>query len=171
MTALAAHAVDLYPMAAVLETMLICQDRQHALEALVGKLDHPAAALADEVLVICLRGHRLVTPESLAEFMGPHQTAFYQEVKGPVHGSSSHPLAPMLELSKNGIDREVVLGTKYDLSYQVALAGHRLVVLPKVTTKSFEKRGGKVVGAIGVSGGSGDQDHAVAEAGAAAFGG
>jgi len=28
---------------------------------------------------------------------------------------------------------------------------------------------GKVVGAIGVSGGSGDQDHAVATAGAAAF--
>jgi uncharacterized protein GlcG (DUF336 family) len=32
------------------------------------------------------------------------------------------------------------------------------------------KRGGQVVGAIGVSGGSGEQDHAVAEAGAAAFG-
>ena|ERR1700743_80930 len=31
------------------------------------------------------------------------------------------------------------------------------------------KRDGKIVGAIGVSGGSGDQDHAVAEAGAAAF--
>jgi len=31
------------------------------------------------------------------------------------------------------------------------------------------KRGGKVVGAVGVSGGSGDQDHAVAEAGAAAY--
>lgn len=31
------------------------------------------------------------------------------------------------------------------------------------------KRDGKVVGAIGVSGGSGDQDHEVAEAGAAAF--
>lgn len=31
------------------------------------------------------------------------------------------------------------------------------------------KREGKVVGAIGVSGGSGAQDHAVAEAGAAAF--
>ncbi|HEY0233151.1 MAG TPA: heme-binding protein [Dokdonella sp.] len=31
------------------------------------------------------------------------------------------------------------------------------------------KRNGKVVGAIGVSGGSGDQDQAVAEAGAAAF--
>ncbi len=31
------------------------------------------------------------------------------------------------------------------------------------------KRGGKVVGAIGVSGGSGEQDHAVAEAGAAAL--
>src|ERR1700741_4594251 len=31
------------------------------------------------------------------------------------------------------------------------------------------KRGGAVVGAIGVSGGSGEQDHAVAEAGAAAF--
>lgn len=31
------------------------------------------------------------------------------------------------------------------------------------------KKGGKVVGAIGVSGGSGEQDHAVAEAGAAAF--
>lgn len=31
------------------------------------------------------------------------------------------------------------------------------------------KKDGMVVGAIGVSGGSGDQDHAVAEAGAAAF--
>jgi uncharacterized protein GlcG (DUF336 family) len=31
------------------------------------------------------------------------------------------------------------------------------------------KKSGKVVGAIGVSGGSGVQDHAVAEAGAAAF--
>lgn len=31
------------------------------------------------------------------------------------------------------------------------------------------KVGGKVVGAIGVSGGSGEQDHAVAEAGAAAL--
>ena len=32
------------------------------------------------------------------------------------------------------------------------------------------KRGGKVVGAVGGSGGSGEQDHAVAEAGAKAFG-
>jgi uncharacterized protein GlcG (DUF336 family) len=31
------------------------------------------------------------------------------------------------------------------------------------------KRDGKVVGAIGVSGGCGDQDHAVVAAGAAAF--
>jgi uncharacterized protein GlcG (DUF336 family) len=31
------------------------------------------------------------------------------------------------------------------------------------------KRDGKVVGAIGVSGGSGEQDHSVAEAGEAAF--
>ncbi len=31
------------------------------------------------------------------------------------------------------------------------------------------KKDGKVVGAIGVSGGSGDQDHSVAEAGASAF--
>ncbi len=31
------------------------------------------------------------------------------------------------------------------------------------------KRGGKVVGAVGVSGGSGDQDHSVAEAGAAEY--
>ena len=31
------------------------------------------------------------------------------------------------------------------------------------------KKDGKIVGAIGVSGGSGEQDHAVAEAGAAAF--
>jgi uncharacterized protein GlcG (DUF336 family) len=30
------------------------------------------------------------------------------------------------------------------------------------------RRDGKVVGAVGVSGGSGEQDHAVAEAGAAA---
>ena len=33
----------------------------------------------------------------------------------------------------------------------------------------LKNKEGKVVGAIGVSGGSGEQDHAVAEAGAAAF--
>ena len=33
----------------------------------------------------------------------------------------------------------------------------------------LKNKDGKVVGAIGVSGGSGEQDHAVAEAGAAAF--
>ena len=32
------------------------------------------------------------------------------------------------------------------------------------------KKGGPVVGAVSVSGGSGEQDHAVAQAGAAAFG-
>jgi len=31
------------------------------------------------------------------------------------------------------------------------------------------KRDGKIVGAVGVSGGSGEQDHIVAEAGAQAF--
>jgi len=31
------------------------------------------------------------------------------------------------------------------------------------------KRNGKIVGAVGVSGGSGEQDHMVAEAGAMAF--
>jgi uncharacterized protein GlcG (DUF336 family) len=31
------------------------------------------------------------------------------------------------------------------------------------------RRAGKVIGAVGVSGGSGEQDHAVAEAGAQAF--
>jgi uncharacterized protein GlcG (DUF336 family) len=31
------------------------------------------------------------------------------------------------------------------------------------------KKNGKIIGAIGISGGSGEQDHAVAEAGAAAF--
>jgi uncharacterized protein GlcG (DUF336 family) len=31
------------------------------------------------------------------------------------------------------------------------------------------KRNGKIVGAVGVSGGSGEQDHTVAEAGAKAF--
>ncbi len=31
------------------------------------------------------------------------------------------------------------------------------------------KRGGKVVGGVGVSGGSGEQDHTVAEAGAKVF--
>ena len=31
------------------------------------------------------------------------------------------------------------------------------------------KKGGKVVGAVGVSGGSGEQDHSVAEAGVAAY--
>ena len=37
------------------------------------------------------------------------------------------------------------------------------------THRDIERHGGDVVGAIGVSGGTGDQDQAAAEAGAAAF--
>ena len=41
--------------------------------------------------------------------------------------------------------------------------------LGKTTLEIELKRDGRAVGAIGVSGGSGEQDHAVAEAGAAAY--
>lgn len=47
--------------------------------------------------------------------------------------------------------------------------GKIMVFAGGVPLREGGKRDGKVVGAIGVSGGSGAQDHAVAEAGAKAF--
>ena len=55
LAALAAHAVDLHPVPLVLEAVLVGDDRQHALEPLVLELDHPAAPLADQMLVVGLR--------------------------------------------------------------------------------------------------------------------
>ncbi|QJW93297.1 GlcG/HbpS family heme-binding protein [Frigoriglobus tundricola] len=55
-----------------------------------------------------------------------------------------------------------------DPAYGIASSTqHRIAIFPGGIPL---KAGGKVVGAVGVSGGKPDQDHAVAEAGAEAFG-
>jgi hypothetical protein len=39
-------------MPLMLKTMLVCENRQHALESLIGELHHPATSLANQMLVI-----------------------------------------------------------------------------------------------------------------------
>src|SRR5918999_2609616 len=112
-------------MAAMLKAVLVRQYRQHSLQAFIGKLDHPAAALADEVLMVTLGdgGRGLVALESLAKFMRPDQPAFQQEIKGAVDGGHSHLLAVALQLAANALNGEVILGKKDDLSNEIPLAG------------------------------------------------
>ena len=104
-----ADAIDLYPMPSMLEAMFVCQNREHALEPFIGELHYPATPLTDEVFVIALARHGLVALKPLAELLGPHQTALYQQIQRPVDGRSSYPLSSFFQLPSNGIDGEVVL--------------------------------------------------------------
>lgn len=126
----------------MLKTVLVGQDRQHPLQPLVGELHYPAASLADQVLMIRLRRHGLVAFETLAEVMGPHEATLDQKIQGAVDGGGAHPLSPMLQLSADGFDRQVFFGEENDLGYEIALAGDRLTMFPKMTAKALGMGGG-----------------------------
>src|SRR3954447_20493171 len=126
-------------MPTMLETVLVGQDRQHALEPLVGKLDHSAALLANQMFVIGLGGHRLVPFEAFAELLGPYQSTLHQEVQRAIHGGHSHLLATLLQLPSNRLHRQVVLGEEDHLGHQLALAGNWLTVLAEMSSETFEK--------------------------------
>ena len=69
---------------------------QHALEPLVLELDHPAAALADQMLVVGLGRHRLVALEPLAEVVRPDQAALDQHLERAVDRGGADLLARSL---------------------------------------------------------------------------
>jgi hypothetical protein len=128
-------------MPPVLEPMLVGEDGEHALETVVGELHHHPAPLTDEVFVVGLSRPGLKALEPFTELMSPDQTAFDQEVEGAVHGGQAHLLAPLFELTPDGLYREMIVGMKDHLRDQIPLAGDRLVVLPKMTAEPFEKGG------------------------------
>ena len=74
--------------------------RQHPLEPLVLELDHVAAPLADQVLVVRLRRHRLVALEAFAEVVRAHQAALHQHLERAVDGGGAD--APRYALSGGG---------------------------------------------------------------------
>lgn len=122
-------------MALMLEAVLIRQNRQHPLQPLVGEFHHPAAPLADQMFVVRLRRHWLVPLEPLTEVVGPHQAALHQKIQGTVDGGGAHPLSPLFQLPADGIDGQMLRRQKDNLGYEIALAGDRLMMLPKVTAK------------------------------------
>lgn len=90
-----ADTVHLDPVPPVLEAVLIGQHREHTLQSLISELDHPAAAFADQMLVVRLSQHRLVSLEALTEFVGAHQAALHQEVECAIYRGGAD-LLPLL---------------------------------------------------------------------------
>jgi hypothetical protein len=126
-------------MPPVLKPMLVRQNREHALQTLVREFHDLPAPLADQVLVIGLRAHRLVALESFAEFVGPDQAALDQEIQRAVHRGQADPLAAVLQLAPDLFHREMIVGKKDYLRDEIALAGNRLMMLAEMTAKSLEK--------------------------------
>ena len=139
MAAFSADAVDLHPVPAMLKALFVREHRKHPFQPFVSELDNPAAPFADQVLVVGLRCHWLVTLEALPKLVRPHQTALDQQIQSAIHRSGAYGLTLLFELPLDPVDRQVVLGPKYDLGNEIALAGDRLVVLPEVTAESIEK--------------------------------
>jgi hypothetical protein len=126
----------------MLKTMLIGQNRQHSLQPLIGELHYPAAPLTDQMFVVRLRRHGLVALESLTEVMGPNQAALNQKIQGTVDSGGAHPLSPLLQLSADCFDRQMFVCEEDDLSHEIALAGDRLMMFPKVTAEALGMGGG-----------------------------
>ncbi len=121
----------------MLEPVLVCQNRQHPLETLVGKLDDSAATLADQVLVICLGGHRLIAFEPFAKVVGPGQATLHQKLERAVHRCGTNPLTLLPELSTDSFHGQVILGKKEYLRNKVALASDWLVVFPEMAAEAL----------------------------------
>jgi hypothetical protein len=126
-------------MTPVLESVLVRQNQQHPLQPFVGKLDDPAATLADQMFVVTLRDRRLVTLEPFPKLVSADEAAFHQEVEGAIDRSHSHPLAVAFQLAANAVHREVVLGEKDDLGDEISLAGEWLPMFPEVAMEALEK--------------------------------
>lgn len=121
----------------MLKAVLVCQDRQHALQPLIGELHHSAAALADQMLVIRLRSHGLVSLESFTEVMRTHESALHQQLESPIDGGRADLLTPLSQLTADCFDRKMVLGEEDNLRHKVSGASDGLVVLAKVAAKAL----------------------------------
>jgi hypothetical protein len=104
-------------VALMLETVLVREARQHSLQPLVGELHHPATALANQVLVICLLRHWLVTLEPFPEVVRPHQAALDKELQCTVNRCRADPLTLLPQLSADTFDRQMIRGKKDNLSH------------------------------------------------------
>lgn len=141
MPAFPADAVDLHSVAIVLKRVLVGNHREHALQAFILELDHSAAALADEMLVMSLSRHGLVPLEALAEVMGAHQSALQQDIQSPVDCGGANPLALFSEPATNTLDREVIVGQQDGLCYEVSLSGDRQSMISKKAAETFKEGG------------------------------
>jgi hypothetical protein len=125
-------------MALVLEAVLVRQDRQHSLQTLVGEFHYFPASLANEMLVVGMRHHRLVPLESFAKVVSSHQAAFDQKIERAINCGSAHPFPLLLELSPDRLDGEMVVSEKDDSGDEIALPGDGLVMLAEVTAETIE---------------------------------
>ena len=87
----------------------------------------------------CLRRHRLVALEALAEVVRPDQAALDQHIERAVDGGGADPLAPLLEHAPDAVDRKVIVGEEDDLGDEIALAGDRLVMVAEVPAEALEE--------------------------------
>jgi hypothetical protein len=128
-------------MTLVLKGVLVGDNRQHALQSLILELDHSAAPLANQVLVMRLGRHRLEALESLTEVMRPNQPALQEDVQSSIDRSGTHPLAFLAEPATNAIDREMIFGQQDSFGYQVALSGDRQPMISKETAETLKEGG------------------------------
>lgn len=119
--------------------MLIGDNGQQPLQAVVGELRNPSAADADKMVMMRLGRHRFVTEEPLAEVLRPHQAAFHKELDGPVDGREANRVPLFAQSTPNLVHREVILGEQHDFGHSIALAGYRLVMVPEVAVKPVEE--------------------------------
>jgi len=91
-------------VAIVLKPVLVGDDGEHSLQTLVLELDHPAAAFADQMLVVCLGRHGLVTLEPLTEVMGTNQPTLQQNIQSAIYCRRAHLFTLLPEPATDAID-------------------------------------------------------------------
>ena len=139
---LLAEAVDLDPVLAMEKRLLVGDHFQHAFQPVVGEFDHPATALADEVLMGGLVGGGFVALESVPEIVGPDQSAFHQQIERAIDRGRPDRNPPASELLLNPDNRGVIGNSGDRVGDLQPLARHRQAPVAQVAGEIFPQRWG-----------------------------
>ena len=126
-------------MMVVSESVLVCDQRLHSLDPLVGKLNDLAAFETDEMLMVARSATRLVPSESFAEVVLDDEAGFDQQVERAIDGGLAHMQVAGSQQPLEILYRQVFRGGKQRRGDHLALVRERQVVISHVAPEPLDQ--------------------------------
>lgn len=123
------------------ETVLVGDEADDPVEAVVGELGHRSAPGTDEMSVLGVPGRGFEPPDPLAEVMGARQPRLDQDIEGAVDRRGADPVPPVAEAALQRLGRQVAFSAEEGVGDEVALPGDGESVVAKPATELLEELG------------------------------